>query len=433
MNSQLNAELNTAESAVKTFDVESVRAQFPILSREIDGNPLVYLDNAATTQKPQCVIDALVDYYTTCNSNVHRGAHRLADEATTRYEGARDQITRFINANSRNEVIWSSGTTESINIVANGLAQLLSASDEVVVTQMEHHANLVTWQQACKRAGATLKVAPINDAGELEVEAFAQLLNSNTKLVSIPQVSNALGTINPLDVLIPLVKEKTKGVKENTSDDGAAWVLIDGAQGIAHGPVDIQALGCDFYAFSGHKLFGPTGIGVLWGRESLLADWPVWQTGGEMISEVTYEDAKWNQLPYRLEAGTPNIAGAIGLGEAIRWFSALDLAGVKAHEEALMAHATKLAEGFEGLTIVGRAAEKTGVLSFVMDEGHPADIGFLLDRQGIAIRTGHHCAEPLMNRLGVPGTARASFSIYNTLADVDALFAGLKKVKMMLA
>lgn len=427
MNSQLNAELNTPKPTGKTFDVEAVRAQFPILSREVDGNPLVYLDNAATTQKPQCVIDALVDYYTTCNSNVHRGAHRLADEATTRYEGARDQIAGFLNASNRNEVIWSSGTTESINIVANGLAQLLTATDEVVVTQMEHHANLVTWQQACKRAGATLKVAPINDAGELEVDAFTQLLNGNTKLVAIPQVSNALGTINPLGELIPLVKEKTQG------PDGAAWVLIDGAQGIAHDPVDVQALGCDFYAFSGHKLFGPTGIGVLWGRESLLADWPVWQTGGEMISEVTFDDATWNQLPYRLEAGTPNIAGAIGLGEAIRWFSELDLAGVKVHEESLMARATELAENFEGLTIVGRAAQKTGVLSFVMDEGHPADIGFLLDRQGIAIRTGHHCAEPLMNRLGVPGTARASFSIYNTLDDVDALFAGLKKVKMMLA
>lgn len=428
MNSQVNADLNGAVQSKMGFDVDAVRAQFPILSREVDGKPLVYLDNAATTQKPQCVIDALVDYYTSCNSNVHRGAHRLADEATTRYEGARDQIAQFLNAASRNEVIWSSGTTESINIVANGLAQLLDASDEVVVTQMEHHANLVTWQQACKRAGATLKVAPINDAGELDVEAFSALLNSRTKLVSLPQVSNALGTINPLGVLIPLVKEKTAA-----SAKEAAWVLIDGAQGVAHGPVDVQALGCDFYAFSGHKLFGPTGIGVLWGRESLLAEWPVWQTGGEMIAEVTYEGATWNQLPYRLEAGTPNISGAIGLGEAVRWFSALDLEGVKAHEEALMARATELAENFDGLTIVGSAKYKTGVLSFVMDEGHPADIGFLLDRQGIAIRTGHHCAEPLMSRLGVPGTARASFSIYNTLDEVDALFAGLKKVKMMLA
>ncbi|MGH1371269.1 MAG: aminotransferase class V-fold PLP-dependent enzyme [Cellvibrionaceae bacterium] len=403
------------------FDVSEVRQQFPILSRDIDGKPLVYLDNAATTQKPQCVIDSLVDYYSSCNSNVHRGAHRLADEATQRYEGARDIIADFINANAREEVIWTSGTTEAINIVAHGLGQLLSADDEVVVTEMEHHANLVTWQQACKQAGASLKIAPITDLGELDVEAFNALLGTRTKLVAFPHVSNSLGTINP----VKLLTEKAKSV--------GAWVLVDGAQGIAHGAVDVQDLGCDFYAFSGHKVFGPTGIGVLWGKKSLLEEWPVWQTGGEMISEVSYQDARWNQLPYRLEAGTPHIAGAIGLGEAIRWFSQLDLEAVAEHEQALISRATQLAEEFEGLTIVGNAEHKTGVLSFVMSEGHPADIGFLLDRQGIAIRTGHHCAEPLMNRLGVPGTARASFSIYNTLEEVDALFEGLKKVRTMLA
>lgn len=403
------------------FDVSEVRQQFPILSRDIDGKPLVYLDNAATTQKPQCVIDSLVHYYSSCNSNVHRGAHRLADEATQRYEGARDIIADFINANAREEVIWTSGTTEAINIVAHGLGQLLSADDEVVVTEMEHHANLVTWQQACKQAGASLKIAPITDLGELDVEAFNALLGTRTKLVAFPHVSNSLGTINP----VKLLTEKAKSV--------GAWVLVDGAQGIAHGAVDVQDLGCDFYAFSGHKVFGPTGIGVLWGKKSLLEEWPVWQTGGEMISEVSYQDARWNQLPYRLEAGTPHIAGAIGLGEAIRWFSQLDLEAVAEHEQALISRATQLAEEFEGLTIVGNAEHKTGVLSFVMSEGHPADIGFLLDRQGIAIRTGHHCAEPLMNRLGVPGTARASFSIYNTLEEVDALFEGLKKVRTMLA
>lgn len=405
----------------QAFDVQAIRAQFPILSRVIDGNPLVYLDNAATTQKPQCVIDALVDYYSTCNSNVHRGAHRLADEATQRYESARDCIAENINANSRNEVIWTSGTTESINVVANGLAQLLSPVDEVIVTEMEHHANLVTWQQACKRAGATLKIAPINDDGELIVEAYEALLSEKTKLVAFPHVSNALGTVNP----VKLLTEKAKAVD--------AWVLVDGAQGIAHGLIDVQDLGCDFYVFSGHKLFGPTGIGVLWGRESLLSDWPVWQVGGEMISEVSYQQASWNVLPYKLEAGTPNIAGAIGMGEAMRWFSALDMQAVQLHEAALLASATEQAEAIDGLTIVGRAKNKTGVLSFVMDEGHPADIGFLLDRQGIAIRTGHHCAEPLMNRLSVPGTARASFSIYNTLEEVDILFTALKKAKMMLA
>ncbi|MBU3069805.1 cysteine desulfurase [Aestuariicella sp. G3-2] len=404
-----------------TFDVMALRKQFPILAREIDGKPLVYLDNAATTQKPQCVIDSIVDYYTTCNSNVHRGAHRLADEATQRYEGARDTVAQFINAQAREEVIWTSGTTEAINIVSNGIGQILKSGDEIVVTEMEHHANIVTWQQACKRSGATLKVAPINELGELDVAAFEALLTSNTKMVAFPQVSNSLGTINP-------IKELTRKAKAV-----GAWVLVDGAQGIAHGPVDVQDIGCDFYAFSGHKLFGPTGIGVLWGKASLLSEWPVWQTGGEMISEVTYQDAQWNVLPYRLEAGTPHIAGAIGMGEAVRWFSELDMTALKAHEKALMDSATAQAQAFEGLTIVGQAREKTGVLSFLMEGGHPADIGFLLDRQGIAIRTGHHCAEPLMNRLGIPGTARASFSIYNTLDEVDALFEALKKVRMMLA
>ncbi|MCR8924175.1 cysteine desulfurase [Dasania sp. GY-MA-18] len=404
-----------------SFDVNAIREQFPILSRQIDGQPLVYLDNAATTQKPQCVIDAIVNYYSTCNSNVHRGAHRLADEATRLYEGARDTVAEFLQANAREEVIWTGGTTEAINIVANGLGQMLKPGDEVLVTEMEHHANLITWQQACKRAGASLKIAPINDAGELMLDAYEQLLNSNTKFVAFPQVSNALGTLNPIKSLIA----KAKAVN--------ALVLVDGAQGIAHGPVNVQELGCDFYAFSAHKLFGPTGVGVLWGRQELLASWPVWQVGGEMISSVSYQDAQWNVLPYRLEAGTPHIAGVIATGEAIRWFMALDMAALAAHEAALLASATEQAEAFEGLRIVGSAQQKMGVLSFVMDAGHPADIGFLLDRQGIAIRTGHHCAEPLMGRLGVPGTARASFSIYNTLAEVDALFAGLSKVKMMLA
>ncbi|MGK0440475.1 MAG: cysteine desulfurase/selenocysteine lyase [Pseudohongiellaceae bacterium] len=407
--------------AMSNFDVNAIRAQFPILSRQIDGNPLVYLDNAATTQKPQCVIDSIVNYYTTCNSNVHRGAHRLADEATRLYEGARDIVTEFLQASSRNEVIWTSGTTEAINLVARGLAVQLSVGDEVIVTEMEHHANLITWQQACKQSGATLRVAPINDEGELIIDEYKALLSEKTKFVAFPQVSNALGTLNPVKELTDLAKSV------------GALVLVDGAQGIAHGPVNVKALGCDFYAFSAHKLFGPTGMGVLWGREELLAEWPVWQVGGEMISEVTYQDAKWNVLPYRLEAGTPNIAGAIATGEAIRWFSELDMPGVNDHEAALLASATEQAEAFEGLTIVGSAKQKMGVLSFVMDEGHPADIGFLLDRQGIAIRTGHHCAEPLMNRLGLPGTARASFSIYNTLEEVDTLFSGLRKVKMMLA
>lgn len=403
-----------------SFDVYEVRKQFPVLQREIDGNPLVYLDNAATTQKPQAVIDALVSYYSNNNSNVHRGAHILADEATRLYEAARDSVAGFVNAFSRKEVIWTSGTTEAINIVANGAKQLLSPGDEVMVTQMEHHANLVTWQQVCKHSGAALKVVPINDDGELVVEQFHQMLSDNTKFVAMPHISNALGTINPIEELIPAVKAK------------GAWVLIDGAQGIAHGVVDVQALGCDFYAFSGHKFFAPTGIGVLWGTEEVLKDWPVWQTGGEMISEVTYEDASWGELPNRLEAGTPNIAGAIGLGAAVEWFKQFDIDAVKAHEEAIMQYAVEKAKAFPGLILKGNAKNKIGVLSFLLEGGHPADIGFLLDKQGVAIRTGDHCAQPLMNRLGVPGTARASFSMYTTKEEIDTLFDALKKVQMML-
>ena len=403
------------------FDVAAIREQFPILKREIDGNPLIYLDNAATTQKPQCVIDVLVDYYSTCNSNVHRGAHRLADEATRRFEAARDIVKEFINAPKREEVIWTTGTTESINIVANGLGSLLSAGDEVIATEMDHHANLVTWQQACKASGAILKTVPVNDAGELDQDAYLSMLSENTKFVAFPHVSNALGTINPVKAMT--AKAKAVG----------AWVLVDGAQGAAHGWADVQDIGCDFYAFSGHKLYGPMGVGVLWGRESVLENWPVWRTGGEMISTVTLQEATWNVLPYRFEAGTPNVGDAIALGEAIRWFSALDQEAVAAHEQALLDRATELAEAFDGLTIIGNAKNKIGVLSFVMELGHPADIGFLLDRQGIAVRTGDHCAQPLMARFNVPGTARASFSIYNTLDEVDALFVALKKVRTMLA
>ncbi|MBN7818788.1 aminotransferase class V-fold PLP-dependent enzyme [Bowmanella yangjiangensis] len=404
-----------------SLDLAALRAQFPILSRQVDGKPLVYLDNAATTQKPQAVIDALVSYYTECNANVHRGAHALADEATRRYEQARDTVAHFIHAASRQEVIWTSGTTEAINIVANGMAQRLKAGDQVLVTEMEHHANLVTWQQACLRSGAELHIAPIHDNGELDVEAFARLLNQQTRFVSLPHVSNALGTVNPIKDLTAMAKAV------------GALVLIDGAQGIAHGQVDVQDIGCDFYAFSGHKLFGPTGIGVLWGREALLENWPVWQTGGEMIAKVTYECSTWGSLPNRLEAGTPNIAGAIGMAAAITWFMQLDLNAVQAHEYALIQAATEQAEAFNGLTIIGNAKNKVGVLSFILDGSHPADVGFILDRQGIAIRTGDHCAQPLMRRLGVPGTARASFSIYNSLDEVNALFTALKKAQSMLA
>ena len=404
-----------------SLDVAALRAQFPILSKTVDGKPLVYLDNAATTQKPQAVIDALVDFYTGTNANVHRGAHHLSDEATRRYENARTSVAKFINANAREEVIWTSGTTEAINIVANGLGQLLSEGDEVMVTELEHHANLVTWQQVCRRSGATLNVVPIFDSGELDVDAFDRLLSENTKLVAFPHVSNALGTVNP----IKLLTEKAKAV--------GAWVLVDGAQGIAHGGVDVQDIGCDFYAFSGHKLFGPTGIGCLWGKKEVLETWPVWQVGGEMIKDVTYHEATWGALPNRLEAGTPNIAGAIGMGAAVDWFSTLDVNALQEHEQKLLAYATEQAEAFDGMRIIGTAPNKVGVLSFLLEGAHPADVGFILDRQGVAIRTGDNCAQPLMKRFGIPGTARASFSIYNTLEEVDSLFAALKKAKMMLA
>ncbi len=404
-----------------SLDVQALRAQFPILDQQIDGKPLVYLDNAATTQKPQAVIDAIMAFYTQCNANVHRGAHHLSDESTRRYEKARDSVASFINAGTREEVIWTSGTTEAINIVANGLAQKLNAGDEVVATELEHHANLVTWQQACEKAGATLKIAPIFDSGELDVEAFETLLTENTKLVAFPHVSNALGTVNPIAELTRLAKKV------------GAWVLVDGAQGIAHGGVDVQSIGCDFYAFSGHKLFGPTGIGVLWGKKDVLDDWPVWQVGGEMISDVTYQSATWGALPNRLEAGTPNIAGAIGLGAAVEWFRTLNTDDVQAHEQQLLAAATERAQALDGMRIIGTAPDKVGVLSFMLGDSHPADVGFILDRQGVAIRTGDNCAQPLMKRFGIPGTARASFSIYNTLEEVDMLFSALKKAKMMLA
>jgi cysteine desulfurase/selenocysteine lyase len=408
--------------AKNTFDVKKIRAEFPILSQQVNGNPLVYFDNAATTQKPKAVIEAITNYYTQCNANVHRGAHYLADEATQRFENARETVAQFINAASRKEVIWTKGTTESINIIANGIAKRLAPGDEILVTEMEHHANLVTWQQACKQSGATLNVAPIEDNGMLNMDVFLSLLSENTKLVAFPHASNALGTLNPVKTLTDNIKAKAKN----------ALVLIDGAQGIAHSKIDVTSLGCDFYVFSGHKLFGPTGIGVLWGKQALLEEWPVWQTGGEMIATVTYEQATWGDLPYRLEAGTPHIAGAIGLAAAVDWFSSLDLHAVQAHEQALLAYATELAMNFEGLTIIGTAPEKIGILSFTLANCSTADIGFLLDKHGIAIRTGDHCAQPLMRRLNLTGTARASFSLYNTIEEVDSLFNALKKVQRML-
>ncbi|RTE87088.1 MULTISPECIES: aminotransferase class V-fold PLP-dependent enzyme [Gammaproteobacteria] len=405
-----------------SLDIEAIRKQFPILAREVHNNPLVYLDNAATTQKPQVVIDALVNYYSNTNSNVHRGAHFLSDEATRQFENARSTVQKFIGAARVEEIIWTSGTTEGINIVAKAMAEQLQAGDEVVVTELEHHANLVTWQQACKKSGATLKVASIEDSGELTLEAFKAQLSENTRFTSFPHISNALGTVNPVIDMVKAVRQVAP----------KALVLIDGAQGVAHGDVDVQAIGCDFYAFSGHKVFGPTGIGVLWGRYEVLENWPVWLTGGEMIATVTYQDATWGKLPNRLEAGTPNIAGAIGLAAALEWFSQFDSQAVKAYEAELMSYAVAKASEIEGLRLVGNSPNKIGVFSFVIEGVHPADIGFILDRQGVAIRTGDHCAQPLMARLGVPGTARASFTLYNTKQEIDVFFNALKKAQTML-
>lgn len=402
------------------MDIQALRAQFPILDQQVNGKPLVYLDNGATTQKPVAVLEALDNYYRTVNSNVHRGAHYLSDEATGQFEGARETVATFLNA-SREEILWTKGTTESINMVAQCVArERLQPGDEVLIGTSEHHANIVPWQQACAATGATLKVIPLRDDCSLDQDAFAQLLSERTKIFAIGHSSNALGTLNPVKEMVARAKA------------AGAITLIDGAQAVAHFPVDVQDLDVDFYAFSGHKLFGPTGIGVLYGRRELLEAMPPYQTGGEMIETVSFEASTWNQLPYKFEAGTPNIAGAIGLATAIEWLNHQDRPALAVHEDALLARATERAHACDGLKIIGTATSKVSVLSFLLDGGHPADVGMLLDKQGIAVRTGHHCTMPLMDTLGIPGTVRASFSIYNTLEEVDRLFEGLEKVKTFL-
>lgn len=402
------------------MDIQALRAQFPILDQQVNGKPLVYLDNGATTQKPVAVLEALDNYYRTVNSNVHRGAHYLSDEATGQFEGARETVATFLNA-SREEILWTKGTTESINMVAQCVArERLQPGDEVLIGTSEHHANIVPWQQACAATGATLKVIPLRDDCSLDQDAFVQLLSEKTKIFAIGHASNALGTLNPVKEMVARAKA------------AGAITLIDGAQAVAHFPVDVQDLDVDFYAFSGHKLFGPTGIGVLYGRRALLEAMPPYQTGGEMIETVSFEKSTWNQLPYKFEAGTPNIAGAIGLAAAIEWLNQQDRPTLAAHEDTLLARAIERAQACEGLKIIGTATSKVSVLSFLLDGGHPADVGMLLDKQGIAVRTGHHCTMPLMDTLGIPGTVRASFSIYNTLEEVDRLFEGLEKVKTFL-
>ena len=401
----MNADGHTAES----LDVEEIRRDFPILHQQVNGHRLAYLDNAASYQRPQAVIDAVAHYYEHDHANVHRGVHTLSHRATDAYEGARDKVQRFINAASRREVIFTRGTTESINLVAGSLGQQLGAGDEILITHLEHHSNIVPWQMLCQRIGASLKVVPINERGELLLDRYFDLLGPRTRLVSVTQVSNALGTVTPLATMITAARER--GIP----------VLVDGAQGVAHQPVDVQALGCDFYAFSGHKMCGPTGIGVLWAREALLATLPPWQGGGDMILTVSFSGSTWNELPYRFEAGTPNIAGAVGLGAAIDYLSGIGMAAIAGHELALLRYTEERLGGIEGLRLIGTAARKVSVASFEINGIHPHDLGTVLDHLGVAIRAGHHCAMPIMEFFGVPGTARASIAFYNSREDIDQL------------
>ena len=400
-----------------TYDVQRIRADFPILSTSAHGQPLVYLDNAATTQKPKAVIDRLVRYYSEENSNVHRGVHYLSEVATTAYEDVRSIVMRFINARSEKEIIFTRGTTEGINLVMQTWGRKnIGKGDEILISAIEHHSNIVPWQMLCEEKGAQLRIIPVNDAGELSMDDYARMLNPRVKIVAVGHASNALGTINP-------VRQITTLAHANGS-----LVLIDGAQGVPHMTVDVQAIDCDFYAFSGHKVYGPTGVGVLYGRRALLESMPPWQGGGDMILSVSFEKTTYNALPYKFEAGTPNIAGVIGLGAALQYVSSLGLDNIRAHEQDLLHYATGVLQEVDGLRIIGTAREKAAVISFVLEGVHPHDIGTILDQEGIAVRTGHHCAQPLMMRFNVPATGRASFGIYNTRDEADRLVVALRKV-----
>lgn len=406
-----------ARGEAARFDVERVRRDFPNLHVQVHGRPLVYLDNAASTHKPAAVIERLERFYSEEYSNVHRGVHMLSQIATMEFEGARERVRRFLGADSEKEIIFTRGTTEAINLVANAFARTrLREGDEVLISTIEHHSNIVPWQMACEATGAKLRVIPITDEGEIIFEEFEKLLSPRTKIVSIVHVSNALGTVNPVKRIIDAAH--AIGVP----------VLVDGAQSIQHVPVDVRTLDCDFFAFSGHKLYGPTGIGVLYGKRALLEEMPPWQGGGDMILSVSFDRTIYNELPAKFEAGTPNIAGAIGLAAAIDYFTTLDLEAMIAHEQDLLAYATERLASVQGLRIIGTAREKASVVSFMLCAVHPHDIGTILDQDGVAIRAGHHCAQPTMQRLGIPATARASFSFYNTRSDVDALVASVEHV-----
>jgi len=403
------------------LDIQKIRADFPILSQKVNGQPLVYFDNGATSQKPQVVIDAISKYYQEINANIHRGVHTLSQLATDAYENSRNTIQKHINAQYAHEVIFTSGTTHGINAVANGFASLLKAGDEVLVSALEHHSNIVPWQMLCERTGAVLKVIPMNEAGELLLSEYDKLLSEKTKIVTVNHISNALGTINPIKEMI----DKAHAV-------GAA-VLIDGAQATPHLQPDVQALDCDFYVFSGHKICGPTGIGILYGKEAWLHRLPPYQGGGEMIATVTFEKTTYADLPHKFEAGTPNIAGGIVLGTAIDYLNGLGFDNIAAYEQALLDYATEQLLGIEGLRIYGTAKAKTSVISFNLDGIHPYDVGTIIDKLGIAVRTGHHCAQPIMDFYGIPGTIRASFAFYNTKEEIDIMVAAVKKAQMMLS
>ncbi|MDH3267737.1 MAG: cysteine desulfurase [Ignavibacteria bacterium] len=410
-----------AEAAVavsnKSYDVERIREDFPILKKKVHDKNLVYLDNAATTQKPTYVIDRVNKYYTTMNANIHRGVHALSQEATEAFEGARIQIKQFINALGKNQIIFTRGTTEAINLVASSYGRAnVNEGDEIIISHMEHHSNIVPWQMLCKEKNAKLRIIPINDNGELIYEEFEKLVNEKTKFISIVYVSNSLGTINPVKKII------------NYAHQFKIPVLVDAAQAVNHIKVDVQDLDCDFLAFSGHKIYGPTGIGALYGKVELLDTMPPYQGGGDMISKVTFDETTYNELPHKFEAGTPDIAGAIGLGAAIEYVSKIGIENIKDHETSLLEYATKQIAEVPGLRIIGQAREKTSVLSFVLENIHPHDIGTFLDFEGVAIRTGHHCTQPVMQRFNIPATSRASFAMYNTKEEVDVLVNGLKKI-----
>ena len=406
----------------RDFDVEAVRGDFPILQQQVYGHPLVYLDNAATSQKPRAVIDAISHYYESGNANIHRGVHYLSEHATEEHEAARRAVQQFMNAGDKREIIFVRSATEAINLVAQSYGRShVGAGDEVLITAMEHHSNIVPWQILCEEKQAKLRVVPINERGELRMDELPKLLNSRTKMLGVTHVSNALGTINPIQQIVEMAH--TAGVP----------VLIDGAQAVPHIHVDVQKLDCDFYVFSGHKVYGPTGIGVLYGKRDLLEAMPPYQGGGDMIRSVSFEKTLYNDLPFKFEAGTPNIGGAIGLGAAIEYLSRIGTGNIAAHEHDLLMYATERLSAIPGIRIIGTAREKAAVISFLIDGIHPHDIGTILDREGIAIRTGHHCAQPVMQCFRVPATARASFALYNTRQEIDALVAGIEKVKEVFA